>query len=140
MRILVCGGRDHDDYEQVRDVLCGLLDEFPEVTYDDEYKMPNPEKLTIVHGGAEGADSHADDWCVVNWIVPEVYPADWETYGKAAGPIRNQQMLDTGIDLVLAFPTEKSRGTWHMVRIAEKAGVPVRVFKPRTANPSEASR
>lgn len=138
MRILVCGGRDHDDYEQVRDVLHGLLDEFP-ITYGDEYKTPDPKKITIVHGGAEGADSHADDWCVVNWIVPEVYPADWETHGKAAGPIRNQQMLDTGIDLVLAFPTENSRGTWHMVKIAEKAGVPVRVFRPRTGGPSEAS-
>ena len=128
MRVLVCGGRDHSNYQQVRDELEKLLHEFDVCYNDDDYKMPDPTKITVIHGGAKGADMHADDWAVCNWLVPEVYKADWDTHGKAAGPIRNQQMLDTGIDLVLAFPTKNSRGTWHMVKIAKAAGVEVRVF------------
>jgi UDP-N-acetylmuramoylalanine-D-glutamate ligase len=52
-----------------------------------------------------------------------IYPAKWDLHGKSAGPIRNQQMLDTGVDLVIAFPGGK--GTAHMVSIAKKAGVKV---------------
>jgi hypothetical protein len=131
MRVLVTGSRwlTKNDWPMVRDALEGLLFEF-DVCLDDEYKMPDPNKITIVHGAnPKGADRLADDWCAVNWIVPETYPADWDKYGKAAGPIRNQQMLDTGIDLVLAFPTKESKGTWHMVKIAHAAGVPVRIIQ-----------
>jgi hypothetical protein len=129
MRILVSGGRDltKEDWPLVRDTLETVTREF-NLTYDDEYQMPDGNKIKIIHGGAKGADLLADDWCVVNWLVPEVHKADWNTFGKAAGSIRNQKMLDSGIDLVLAFPSKKSRGTWHMVRIAEAAGVPVRVY------------
>jgi hypothetical protein len=59
----------------------------------------------------------------VNWVPVEEYKADWDTYGKSAGPIRNQKMLDTGIDYVIAFPG--GRGTEHMKKIARKAGVTV---------------
>jgi DNA-binding MurR/RpiR family transcriptional regulator len=55
------------------------------------------------------------------------YPADWEAYGKAAGPIRNQRMLDEGKpDLVIAFsdlPT--TSGTYDMIKRAKAAGIPV---------------
>lgn len=57
-------------------------------------------------------------------LAVEVHPADWGRYGKAAGPIRNQEMLESGIDLVIALPG--GRGTADMVRRAEGAGVPVR--------------
>lgn len=61
----------------------------------------------------------------------EKYPADWEKYGKVAGPIRNQQMLDEGKpDVVYAFTDDlsNSRGTADMCRRANKAGVPVYVI------------
>jgi hypothetical protein len=133
VRILVTGGRDHENYEQVRDVLEGVICEFG-LMYDDVYQMPESTKFTIIHGGATGADTHADNWCTVNWLQPEVYKVtkeDWNRLGRAAGMIRNQEMLDTGIDLVLAFPTKKSKGTWGMVNIARKAGVEVRVFEEK---------
>lgn len=80
--------------------------------------------VIIISGMAKGADSLAIDWAVVNWLRWEEYPADWETHGKAAGLIRNQQMLDEGKpDLVVAFPG--GRGTADMIRRAEKAGVEV---------------
>jgi hypothetical protein len=61
----------------------------------------------------------------------ESFPADWEQYGRAAGPIRNQQMLEAKPDRVFAFheDLEHSKGTGDMVRRARKAGVPVEVIK-----------
>lgn len=119
MRVLVCGGRDYNDYDTVRKVLYDFCDEYR--LAENEYKMP--QGLTVIHGGARGADRCADQWAVVNWVPIEEYKADWDTHGRSAGPVRNQQMLDTGVDHVIAFPGGK--GTAHMVKIAKKAGVPI---------------
>lgn len=71
-----------------------------------------------------GVDEAAIDWAVVNWCVFQEFPPDWDKYGNAAGPIRNQQMLDEGKpDLVVAFPG--GRGTADMVNKARKAGIEV---------------
>jgi hypothetical protein len=55
----------------------------------------------------------------------EAYPADWATFGKAAGPRRNAVMVASGADAVLAFPLGRSPGTRHCMRLAEKAGIRV---------------
>ena len=78
---------------------------------------------TVVHGGARGADTLAGLVAKRLKLGVEVYQADWKTYGKAAGAIRNQQMLESGVDAVLAFPGGK--GTADMVRRARKVGVEV---------------
>lgn len=85
-------------------------------------------KITVVHGGARGADSIADDWARSNDVPVEVYPAQWDKYGKAAGMKRNRQMLDTGIDVVAAFPLGRSPGTRGMMNIAKTAGVKVKNY------------
>lgn len=110
MRVLVCGGRDYNDWQRVAAELERIHDEKP--------------VSIIIHGGATGADSLASWWAKA-MDVPEItYHADWITYGKAAGPRRNQLMLDGGKpDLVVAFPG--GRGTADMVRRAEEAGVKV---------------
>jgi hypothetical protein len=82
----------------------------------------------VIEGEAKGADEMARDVANALHIPVEAYPAEWETYGRAAGPIRNQQMLDNGApDLVVYFAVnlETSVGTRDMVRRAEKARVPV---------------
>lgn len=59
------------------------------------------------------------------------YPANWQRYGRAAGPVRNQQMLDEGKpDLILAFHQDivNSKGTADMIRRANRAGVPTRIL------------
>jgi len=110
MRILVCGGRDFNDYDLLHMYMCTIDGATPD--------------SVIIHGAAKGADSLADKWAKDNNIKLKVYPADWEQHGKSAGPIRNQQMLNEGKpDLVLAFPGGK--GTAHMVSIARKKGVKV---------------
>lgn len=113
MRVLVCGDREWSDAVEVHCVLHRF-------TPDD----------TIVHGACRGADQIAGQVAKSLGIQVEEYPADWARYRGAAGPIRNQQMLDTGIDLVIAFHEDinKSKGTNHMVTIATKADIPVEIY------------
>lgn len=107
MRILVCGGREYCNREQLYDTL-------------DSYPTP----AAIIEGGAQGADRFAREWATERGIQVETFPADWKTHGKSAGPIRNQQMLKEGRpDLVVAFAGGK--GTQHMMTIARNAGVKV---------------
>lgn len=114
MRVLVCGGRDFDDGTY----MCAVLDEVAPGT-DTE----------IIHGGAQGADFHASQIAEDDGLQVTCFPADWEEHGRAAGPIRNQQMLDEGKpDLVLAFAG--GRGTDSMCQLARIAGVEVRRYWP----------
>jgi hypothetical protein len=110
VRVLVCGGRDYAD----QPMLFGVLDMQAESTGID----------CLIQGGADGADRLARMWCHTRLCRMENYPADWKAHGKAAGPIRNQRMLDEGKpDLVVAFPG--GRGTADMVRRSRTAGVRV---------------
>ena len=107
MKVLVCGGRDFADYDLLKTVLSAL-----HVTRGISI---------VIHGGATGADMLASRWAGTHMIPGVVYPADWKAHGKAAGPIRNQQMLDEAKpDMVVAF--KGGRGTADMVRRAGKAG------------------
>lgn len=58
----------------------------------------------------------------------EGHPADWDQYGKAAGMIRNGEMVALGADLCVAFPAKGSRGTWDCLKRAADAGIPGRVY------------
>lgn len=110
MRVLVCGSRHFQNEELMEDVL-------------KEYPITE-----IIHGGARGADTLSGDYGRESNVPVRVWPADWDTHGRRAGPIRNYQMLKEGQpDLVVAFLAPDSRGTKHMIEIAEKAGVPVRI-------------
>lgn len=122
-RILVCGGRDFTNYELLRETLDDIIFERAWTLTEDVYGnfLPN---VVIIHGGAKGADLLADQWAVVNWAGLEEYKAEWDKYGNRAGPIRNQRMLDEGKpQLVVAFPTPNSKGTWDMIRRAKRHGI-----------------
>ena len=123
MRILVCGGRrfayvevtGRGNRKWVRDI---------EATNKaiDVVKSYNPTAL--IQGGATGADEIAEFVSHMMSLPMEVYRADWGNMGRAAGPIRNQKMLDEGKpDLVIAFPG--GDGTADMVKKAKKANVNV---------------
>jgi hypothetical protein len=77
----------------------------------------------IIHGGAKGADLFAGKWATMNGIKETAVPADWNKHGRAAGPIRNQLMLEMKPDGVVAFPG--GRGTADMANRAEKSGIKV---------------
>ncbi|GGD30599.1 hypothetical protein GCM10011335_37050 [Aureimonas glaciei] len=79
----------------------------------------------LLSGGAPGADTLAWDWGWDRNFHCERMFADWKKHGRAAGPIRNQRMIDEWKPtLVIAFPG--GRGTADMIRRAEAAGIPVR--------------
>ncbi len=114
-RVLVCGGRDYSDYS----ALCAALDHLLSA------RLPN---VVIIHGAAPGADSLAGQYAVDRGLACEAFPADWQTHGRAAGPIRNARMLAEGKpDAVVAFPG--GRGTANMIAQAEAARVVVQRVK-----------
>ena len=114
MRVLCCGDRHWTDRQKIRERLSTL-----------------PIGTTIVHGGAAGADTLAGEVAQEFSYAVEGHPAEWSRYRRAAGPIRNQEMLDSGIDLILAFHSnlKQSRGTADMVRRGRKNNVPVEVIE-----------
>lgn len=115
MRVLVCGGRDFNNWQFLEDNLDAIRQEFEDTT----------PITVLVHGCAFGADRLAEKWAILNGIPAVGMAADWKTHGKAAGPIRNQSMLTEGKpDLVVAFAG--GRGTADMVRRAKAANVEVR--------------
>lgn len=119
--ILVCGGRDYYKYSSLKIFLEDLLND---IWLDDE-----DTEITLIQGGAPGADLLTkvfalDEYGDCSYIKHKEFPADWKRYGKAAGSIRNKQMLDEGKpDLVVAFPG--GRGTADMIRQAKAADVKV---------------
>ena len=110
-RILVCGGRDYADWYRLCDVLDNLTFDRDWIIYDKVNDLFLPD-VFIISGGARGADTLAVEWAVMNYCQVDIYMADWKQYGRRAGPIRNQQMLDEGKpDLVVAFPGGRGRMT-----------------------------
>ena len=81
----------------------------------------------VITGGAVGVDQLAHSFAVEAGLSTEEYPADWKTYGRAAGPVRNAQMLDSGADLVIAFWDGESPGTKDMINKAKHRKVPTEI-------------
>lgn len=90
--------------------------------------MSHEGGVTVIHGGATGADSAAGGIATGLGLVERCYFADWKKHGKKAGPLRNQEMIDDGKpDMVIAFWDAMSRGTLDMITRAKRAGLPVEV-------------
>jgi hypothetical protein len=111
MIVLVCGSRDWQDQEMIRQALATL-----------------PADSTVIAGGARGADGLGEQIARELGLKTRVFPADWNEYGKRAGYIRNIQMLDQSPDQVWAFWDGKSRGTAHTIREAKKRGIQVKLW------------
>jgi YspA, cpYpsA-related SLOG family len=119
MRVLVCGDRNWVDPAPIRRELRKLK------------RASRKEPLVVIEGAARGADNIAGAIALSMGCEVEAYPAKWEEYGRAAGPIRNKEMLVKGKpDLVIAFHPniEESKGTANMVSQAQKAGIPTEVY------------
>ena len=109
MRVLVTGDRDWTD-------LVVILDRLSEL----------PSGTVIIHGACRGADKLAGEAAQLLGFSIIEYPAEWGKYGRAAGPIRNRQMLEEGQpNLVLGFHDNisESKGTKNVLAISEKAGI-----------------
>lgn len=91
----------------------------------------------VVHGGCEGADTIADEADLeLGWPRHEVivFPADWATHGKAAGPLRNRAMLDqahpTFARGFVLDPSNPSNGSADMYQRCLSAGIAVKLLGP----------
>lgn len=108
-RIAVTGGRDYRDKKTVFNVLD---------------KLNKQDPITeLMHGGARGADTLSRLWAEARDVESRAFYPDWDRYGKAAGPIRNNQILNQSPDALVAFLG--GRGTAHMTSAAERRGIPV---------------
>lgn len=116
-KIAIVGSREFPDETLVREYVAGL----------------EPHAVTIISGGARGVDSWAEDEAE-SWSIPtDIYPADWDEHGKAAGFIRNQMMVEEA-DAVVAFWDGESNGTRHSIKLAMDAGKPLDIYVRREAN------
>ena len=118
-KVLVTGDRDWINSEIIRKYL---------------QKLKSEGFGILIQGECKGADTIARiEAEKLGFVIlnrddkTRGFPAQWDIYHKAAGPIRNQEMLDVGKpDLILAFHPEisKSKGTRDMILKGRKAGVP----------------
>jgi hypothetical protein len=110
-RVLICGDRNWRDFEAVRRFVASLA-----------------PSAVVIEGEARGADTMARIAAEQHGLTVLRFPAQWDTHGRAAGPIRNQQMLTEGAPTLVAYfhdNIEESKGTRDMVTRARKAGIRV---------------
>lgn len=113
-KIIIAGGRDFNNYA----LLKGYVDKFLS-TYPSD-------SIEIVSGNARGADKLGERYAKEHNLPVKLFPANWDKYGKRAGYLRNQEMADYA-NMLIAFWDRKSKGTNHMINIAKKAGLIVKV-------------
>jgi len=116
MKIIIAGGRDFDDYKKLSDYCDYLL------------QNKNKGEIEIVSGTAKGADKLGELYAEERGYNIRRFPADWGTYGKGAGYIRNDEMADYA-DALIIFWDGKSKGTQHMIKSADKKGLKLRIYK-----------
>lgn len=80
IRIIIAGGRDFSNYSLLKQSVDTIVKNF------------HNENLTIISGTARGADTLGEQYAEEQHLSIRRFPADWDTYGKNAGPIRNAQM------------------------------------------------
>lgn len=123
MRLLITGSRDWDDASAISRALFQFW-----VENQDQWP------ITLVHGGAKGADLMAAEiWAKQGpGFHTEEHKADWETYGKSAGYVRNAEMVNAGADYCLAFIKDGSRGATMCATLASNAKIPTRIVAQNT--------
>lgn len=114
--LIIAGGRDFNNYLVAYSVIDRIVVEI----------LENGDNLVIIEGGAKGADRIGREYAQEHGIPFITKEADWFTYGRAAGPIRNEIMAKMGTDLI-AFWDGQSRGTKHMIKTAESANLNVHI-------------
>lgn len=110
MRTIIAGSRDFHDYAALESAIAA-----------SGFTISR-----VLSGAAAGVDAMGERYAAAHSIPVERHPADWKGRGRAAGPIRNQEMADAA-DALVAIHVGGSRGTADMIRRARARGLKVYV-------------
>jgi len=116
-RTIIAGCRDFEDYDELLSAIGGL----------------DWEISVVVSGHARGVDKMGERWAKTNGVELKLFPAQWDRYGKSAGFKRNMDMAGSA-DAILALWDGKSKGTGHMIDIARRHRLTVKVHKIKTGH------
>ena len=121
-RVIIAGSRNFNNYELLKKEC-------------DAFLLDKKEKynIIIISGGARGADFYGEKYAQDEGFSLEVFPANWNKFGKSAGFRRNEQMAEVA-DALIAFWDGKSNGTKHMIEIMENKKLLVRVVNYETSD------
>lgn len=118
VKIIIAGSRGFNDFDE----LCRVCD-----------SLINPDNdVTIVSGTAKGADRLGEQYAALRNYKIKRFPADWDKHGKKAGILRNNEMADYA-DNLIAFWDEESKGTTHMIGVADMKGLGVYVHRYKSS-------
>ena len=121
-RVIIAGSRQFNDYK----LMLNTLDEF------GVHLINTIDPVEIISGHAPGADTLGEKFAKAYGYPLKIFPAEWNKYGKAAGPIRNEKMAKyaSGADrgILIAFPVGESRGTRNMIKLAEQYGLEIHII------------
>lgn len=113
MKTIIAGGRDFNDSVYMEQCL-------------EEHNITE-----VVCGKAKGADTQGENWGIAHNVPIKEFPAEWNRYGRGAGPIRNEQMGDYA-EALIAFWDGRSKGTHNMIKYARNKGLHVTVYNYET--------
>lgn len=117
LKIVIAGCRNYNNYYEAKEYIDFCI---------REIKKNNT--IVILSGGCKGADMLGERYAIENGYEIRKFVADWDKYGKAAGPIRNEQMAIEA-DYIICFWDYKSRGTKSMIEYAKKYSKPCKIKK-----------
>lgn len=114
MRVIIAGTRIFKDFEKLS-IHCDKI-------------LSNVEThIEIVCGGATGADELGKMYALKHFYPLKMFPANWDKHGKAAGPIRNEQMAIYA-DALICFWDGESRGSKNMIELAKEYKLKIRII------------
>lgn len=127
LRVIIAGSRDFGDFPKLMNSCIDILHEISDQNDD-------LDKIRIVSGTARGADILGEQYAKISGYEVSRFPADWDGLGKRAGYVRNAEMAkyavaDESYGVLIAFWDGKSKGTKHMIDLAEKNGLEVHVVR-----------
>jgi hypothetical protein len=105
VKLTIVGSRDFNDYEYLKSTI--------------EQEFENKQIELIISGGANGADKLAERYAAEHNIPTKIVYPDWKKYGKKAGPMRNEEIINES-DTVLAFWDRQSRGTKSSINLSKR--------------------
>jgi hypothetical protein len=114
MKIIVAGSRDFNNYELLKETMDKIIGEETDIT--------------IISGCARGADKLGERYAEERKYKLELYPAEWDKFGRASGYIRNRSMALNG-EVCVVFWDGQSKGTQHMINLSNEYNLKTHIIK-----------